>query len=64
MKLIKLSTLVLLATSFIACDKGSESSFSENLSATTGEMGYRQTSVSLYMSNPYDDSNKREANIY
>ena len=28
------------------------------------EMGYRQTSVSLYMSNPYDDSNKREANIY
>ena len=35
MKLMKLSTLVLLATSFIACDKGSESSFSENLSATT-----------------------------
>ena len=35
MKLTKLSTLVLLATSFIACDKGSESSFSENLSATT-----------------------------
>ena len=38
MKLIKLSTLVLLPTSFIACDKGSENSFSENLSATTGEM--------------------------
>jgi len=35
MKLMKLSTLVLLATSFVACDKGSESSFSENLSATT-----------------------------
>ena len=35
MKLTKLSTLVLLATSFIACDKGSESSFFENLSATT-----------------------------
>jgi len=35
MKLTNLSTLVLIATSFIACDKGSESSFSENLSATT-----------------------------
>ena len=35
MKLTNLSTLVLIATSFIACDKGSESSFSENLSTTT-----------------------------
>jgi hypothetical protein len=35
MKLINFSTLVLIFTSFISCDKGSESSFSDNLSATT-----------------------------
>ncbi len=59
MKLIKLSTLVLFATSFIACDKGSESSFSENLSTTT----VLETINSLSFKS-LSDTNRREMNIY